>query len=618
MKLCFCLLALLVLVAVGCGKKQGAKTRHQPDKKPDSYTGASPVRHMEDWFGPGQDKLVIYQLLVRLFGNKKEASVPYGTKEQNGCGTFADINEQALRSLRTLGVTHVWYTGVLEHATMSDHRSLGIPLDDSDVVKGRAGSPYSIKDYYDVAPDLACEPQKRMAEFEALVSRSHGAGLKVLIDFVPNHVARSYASSAKPAGVVDFGAQDDVTKAFAATNDFYYITEKSFTVPEGYDPLGSSIVGPLEDGRYEEVPARATGNDCFTARPSVNDWFETVKLNYGLDYENGRQRHFEPVPPLWQKMLHILLYWSEKGVDGFRCDMAEMVPVEFWQWAIAKVKASYPRSIFVAEIYNPQAYRKYIKVGGFDYLYDKVGLYDTLRKLTVSPDGDVKAISRDIQAVADVDKHMLRFLENHDEQRIASSEFAGNAFYAFPALAVTALAGKGPLLLYFGQEVGEKGEGKEGFQGDDGRTTIFDFWAVPAHQRWMSSGAFDGSSSTDEERLLRRFYEVLIKSIDDTVRKGLYRELPLRRDGLFAFKRLHKGRGILVVVNFRSMPQRYVDFGIGERRLHVQSGKSFGGCSLEQKGRNYALEIEGRAVGIFTLGRDKPVSNTIPIMDVGL
>lgn len=453
-------------------------------------------------------KLVIYQMMTRLFGNKTVTNANYGTIEENGVGKFNDINDAALRGIHELGVTHVWYTGVIEHAVLTDYTQNGIPLDDADVVKGRAGSPYAIKDYYDVNPDLAVNVAKRMEEFTQLVERTHNNKLKVIVDFVPNHVARAYKSDTKPQGVKDLGEGDDTSVAFKQTNNFYYLPGESFQVPANYQSLGKNTF-PTKDGKFDETPAKVTGNDQFTASPGVNEWFETVKLNYGIDIQNNRKTYFDPVPETWVKMKDILVFWAGKKVDGFRCDMAEMVPVEFWNYAIPQVKAINPEIIFIAEIYNPAQYNNYIETGKFDFLYDKVQLYDTLRGLLAGEKSteDLDAIQKSLSGIND---NMLHFLENHDEQRLASRFFAGDPWKGLPAMVVSATIDRGPVMIYFGQEVGEPGAGTEGFQGDDGRTTIFDYWGVPEHQKWMNNGAFDGALLTSEQKQLRQFYADLL------------------------------------------------------------------------------------------------------------
>jgi glycosidase len=447
------------------------------------------------------DKLIIYQIFTRLFGNENTTNKFYGNIEDNGVGKFNDINEKALKSIKNLGVSHVWFTGVIEHATMTDYSAFGIKKDNPQVVKGKAGSPYAIKDYYDVDPDLAVNVDKRMEEYENLVKRSHAEGLKVIIDFVPNHLAREYNSDAKPKGTVDFGEDDDNTKAFDSSNNFYYLPKSKFKVPENW-------VSPVQaDADYEELPAKVTGNDVFSASPSINDWFETIKLNYGVDYQKKRVSQFDPVPDTWLKMRELLLFWSAKGIDAFRCDMAQMVPVEFWEWVIKEVKIKYPEQIFIAEIYETDKYEDYIFRGGFDYLYDKVGLYDALRKLM---EGGGNA--NDITAVwqkesGEYAQHMLRFLENHDEQRITSKEFAGDAKIGIPAMALSAFLHDGPLMLYYGQEIGLKPNGAEGFQSDDGRTSIFDYWGLEEMSAWSNGGKWNTNKLTEDQKSLRKQYQ---------------------------------------------------------------------------------------------------------------
>jgi glycosidase len=511
-------------------------------------------------------KVVVYQLMTRLFGNKKTTNKSFGTIEENGVGKFSDINDAALRGIKEMGVTHVWFTGVLEHAVLTDYTKFNIPLDDADVVKGRAGSPYAIKDYYDVNPDLANDVPKRMEEFDALVARTHAQELKVIIDFVPNHVARAYHSDAKPAGVKDLGENDDKTKAFSPSNNFYYLPGKSFQVPKQYQSLGSNPF-PTKDGKFEETPAKVTGNDQFTESPGVNEWFETVKLNYGVDIQDNRKTYFDPVPDTWVKMKDILAFWAAKNVDGFRCDMAEMVPVEFWSWCIPQIKAINPGIIFIAEIYNPTQYKNYVQTGKFDFLYDKVELYDLLRLGFYKP-GNHSTVEIDTihkrhtqEGIADV---MLHFLENHDEQRAASAAFAGDAWKAVPAMTTSALINKGAVMIYFGQEVGEPGNGAEGFQTEDGRTTIFDYWGVPEHQKWMNNGAFDGALLSPEQKQLRQFYVDLlnIAGKNPAIVNGAYIDVTgfnqaagnFGRD-VHAFIRHHEEEKLLVITSFNDKPK---------------------------------------------------------------
>ncbi|WP_460674708.1 alpha-amylase family protein [Larkinella ripae] len=504
------------------------------------------------------DKLIIYQIFTRLFGNENTTNKPWGSRDENGVGKFNDITAKALQELKKFGVSHVWYTGIIEHALMTDYSEFGIRKDHPAVVKGRAGSPYAVKDYYDVNPDLAVDVKNRMREFEDLLKRSHANDLKVIIDFIPNHVARQYDSDAKPAGVQDLGEGDDTSRAFHPQNNFYYLPEQSFHVPDGV------VIPETPPVAYSEHPARATGNDVFRAQPDINDWFETTKLNYGVDYQNNRQTHFDPVPSTWTKMRDILLFWAGKGVDGFRCDMAEMVPVEFWGWAIPQVKAAKPGIIFIAEIYNPQQYRNYIFTGKFDYLYDKVGLYDALREL-MEGRGSVEKITRVWQQESgDYANHMLRFLENHDEQRIASRFFAHDPWTAVPAMTLSATLHTGPLMIYFGQELGVNPTQAEGFQGEDGRTTIFDYWGIPEYQAWTNasggeSARFDGGKLNANQKELRKFYQQLNQLVNGShaIRTGGFYDLQYANSTggydphrLYGYLRHSSQQKLLIVCNF--------------------------------------------------------------------
>ena len=495
------------------------------------------------------EKITIYQVLPRLYGNTTANNIPGGDIHENGCGKLGDFTPEVLKRIKDFGFTHIWYTGVLEHATQTDYTTYGIAKDHPAVVKGKAGSPYAIKDYYDICPDLASAPDKRMKEFEALVRRTHKAGLKMLIDFVPNHVARSYHSDAKPARVKDLGEDDDMAKGFSPQNNFYYLPGQMFSTENFEENRAANVP-------YREYPAKVTGNNCFSPRPGRNDWYETVKLNYGVDFYAGSTAHFDPVPDTWDKMTAILLFWAKKGVDGFRCDMAEMVPAEFWAYAIAKVKEKYPKLIFVAEVYNPAEYRRYLQ-SGFDYLYDKVGLYDTLRAV-VRGEASASCITGQWQCVDDIRTHMLYFLENHDEQRIASDFFAGSGEKARPALAVSAFMGTNPLMIYAGQELGERGMDAEGFSGRDGRTTIFDYWHVDTLDRLCHG---DLLTCTPEQQALYAYYNNIVKlcNSEAALREGTFYDLQYANyvadngynaDRQYAFLRAAGKEKMLIVANF--------------------------------------------------------------------
>ena len=513
-------------------------------------------------------KLIIYQLFPRLWANYNETRKYNGTKEENGCGRFVDINERALKAIVDLGATHVWYTGVIRHATAATNNPA--------ITKGKAGSPYAITDYYDVDPDLAKNESKRMQEFEALVKRTHEAGLDVLIDFVPNHVSREYKSVCKPAGVEDLGEKDNPNWAFSPLNNFYYLPGEKFS-------MDKNLQG------YEEYPAKVTGNDCFTSHPNENDWYETVKLNYGVFYRGGREKQFFPIPNTWIKMREILLFWADKGVDGVRVDMAEMVPVEFFAWAIPAVRKKHKKFLFIGECYDPRQYDAYLSAG-FDYLYDKVGMYDYLRGV-VSKGWNASGITNQWMQHGDERlKHMLYFLENHDEQRLASGFFCGDGRCAEPAMIVAATLNQCPIMIYSGQELGERGMDLEGFSGIDGRTTIFDYWGVKSIQAWANKGKFDGAKMTEAQRELRDFYQRLLTLTrsDKAIQRGeMYDITYAQSEGFnkqqhFAFLRHIKGETLLVVVNFHDREQ--------EIRVHIPND-AFVYLGLDEKPNATAVDL---------------------------
>ncbi|TDD77440.1 alpha-amylase family protein [Flavobacterium caseinilyticum] len=520
-------------------------------------------------------KEVVYQVFTRLFGNKNTTNKPWGTIEENGVGKFNDFTETALQEIKDLGVTYVWYTGVPHHAVIRDYSAIGISNDDPEVVKGRAGSPYAVKDYYNVNPDLAVNPANRLQEFEALIDRTHKAGLKVIIDIVPNHIARKYEGKSNPAGVTDFGVGDDTTVEYKRDNNFFYIPNTRFEIPDTDKPLNGEN-NPLIDGKFEEIPAKWTGNGSRLAKPDKNDWYETVKVNYGIRPDGSKdfpelpagfdtksyQEHFDfwkgkDVPDSWDKFKDIALYWTANGVDGFRFDMAEMVPYEFWSYMNSAIKVSNPDAFLLAEVYNPKEYRNYIHLGKMDYLYDKVETYDKLKDIIQGralPDG-----LSDIQnGMADIEHHMLHFLDNHDEQRLASPEFAGTPQKGKPLMVVSTTISTSPTMVYFGQEVGEAGNENAGF-GTHSRTSIFDYIGVPNHQRWMNGGKFDGGQLSQDEKELRDFYKKLLNfSLNSSALMGKFQEIQTVNrqttqgydSGIYAFTRWSDTQKLIVVTNF--------------------------------------------------------------------
>jgi len=523
-------------------------------------------------------KTVIYQMLPRLWGNTEGLNHRGGLISENGCGRFSDIDSNTFDYLHTLGVTHIWYTGVVRHATHSSQR--GCSSSSAQWVKGDAGSPYAITDWFDVNPYLADDPSLRMEEFEDLVRRTHEAGFKVIIDFVPNHVARDYgAFSPEPIvggrdaqGHPVLGALDDRSVHWREDNDFFYYPGAALTLP---------VESP--DGvPYHEFPAKASGN-CYSSSPGMNDWYDTVKLNY-CDYHT----------PTWDRMLEVLLFWASKGVDGWRCDMVELVPMGFCQWVIAEVKKKYPDVTFIAEVYQKQLYFKYIHDIGFDILYDKSGLYDSLSDIVRKnaddrgvPPEDYQSAERltwNWQELSDMEDHLLNFLENHDEQRLASDFFAGDGAHAMAALHVSLLSSKAPFMLYAGQEVGERGMDIEGKSGLDGRTTIFDWWRVPSLGRLYEQIHGKKGLKAPEKKLLDRYRSVLEISGSPAISEGLFYDLcycNYSSDGFnprrhFAFLRHAPAETIIVVANFSpsdasicvSVPQHAMDlFSIPSSRI---------------------------------------------------
>ena len=524
-----------------------------------------------------KNKIIIYQVLPRLFGNRITKNKYNGTIDENGSGKFSHFTNKALGEIKKMGYTHIWYTGILAHASKTDYTEHGIPKQHPEIIKGNAGSPYAIRDYYDVDPDLAVKVENRMKEFENMVTRTHKNGMDVIIDFVPNHLARDYKSIMKPKNVSDFGVNDDTTQSFSPTNNFYYIDNNDLDL--------SKLPTNREVNNYTEKPAKATGNDCFTNQPSQYDWYETVKLNYGVDYLDGYKPHFSPIPDTWHKMKDILMFWADKKVDAFRCDMAEMVPLEFWKWVIPAVKSKYPHILFIAEIYNKDAYWDFLSEDAFDYLYDKVGLYDVVRDVACGyrPSSD---ITFTLNEVGDIQQNLLNFLENHDEQRLASSSFLGDANKGVAAMILTACLNTNPIMVYAGQELGEEGMDVEGFSGKDGRTSIFDYWSVDKFVRWNNNGKWNNEKLTSEEVKLKELYTSLLQlcNKEKSFSQGKFYDLmsanynnpDFNSTKKYAFLRGDGENIFLVVVNFNdneavvkvNIPEEaYTFFGVDKNKL---------------------------------------------------
>ncbi len=586
------LVVLLVSSIIGCNKKNEVKK--------------------EELIVKEEGKAVVYQVFTRLFGNTNTTNKPWGTLEENGVGKFNDFTEKALQEIKDLGVTHIWYTGILHHATITDYSEFGLPADDPDVVKGRAGSPYAVKDYYNVNPDLAVNVENRLQEFEALIERSHKIGLKVIIDIVPNHIARNYTGKTNPEGVLDFGINDDKSVEYAKNNNFYYVPKTNFVVPQwngNYKPLGGEN-HPLADGKFFEEPAKWTGNGSRLSQPDMNDWYETVKINYGIKPDGSKDFDELPedylkkdfnehaafwvgkeVPDSWIKFRDIALYWTKKGVDGFRYDMAEMVPVEFWSYMNSAIKTKNSDAFLLAEVYNPSLYRDYIFKGKMDYLYDKVALYDTIKNIMQG-----RGLTDNLPAIqnnlADIEHHMLHFLENHDEQRIASPEFAGMAEKGKPAMVVSTTISTSPTMIYFGQEVGEPGSENAGF-GKASRTSIFDYVGVPNHQKWMNNKLFDGGQLSDSQKSLRDFYKRLLNfTIKSKALMGDYKEIHSYNRGntlgysdkLFSFVRWSNNldEKLLIIANFSETDTYEIELKIPSEVISVWKMKD-GSIDLSEK-----------------------------------
>ncbi|HEX8897309.1 MAG TPA: alpha-amylase family glycosyl hydrolase, partial [Chthoniobacterales bacterium] len=449
-------------------------------------------------------------------------------------------------------------------------------------MKGLAGSPYAIKDYFDVCPDYAAKPAERLAEFQQLIDRLHAHGLKAIIDLVPNHVARSYGSCVKPdcnfgtCGCA--GAGDDTTKFFHPHNNFFYLTPDgngpplrlpTFRDGQPISPTCQAVAAvcdrgnPTSDGGHrpplqkcdglfegETTFGRVTGNNAVMWTPHLNDWYETIKLNYGFDFTDPSKSVREypnawspdkPVPDTWKKIDQVIEHWQSLGVDGFRCDMSHMVPPEMWSWTIAQARRRQPDVFFIGEAYDDDPAKvpgsdpvvSQLNFGRGNVLFDLLNagfnaVYDApvYRALKRIYDGSGWANDIDREIADDFICHnSVRYAENHDEVRLAARHEWGavGMNVGRPVSAILYGLSRGAIMLYNGQEIGEPAEGAEGFGGGDARTSIFDYWSMPEFVKWVNGHKFDGARLSPEQKQLREFYSRLINLVGE----------PAFRDGKF-------------------------------------------------------------------------------------
>lgn len=460
--------------------------------------------------------------MVRHFGNTNETRQMNGTIEENGCGKFNDINDSALLALKELGITHIWLTGVLEQASSTAYP--GRPADSPLLLKGKAGSPYAVRDYFDVSPDYAVDPNNRIVEFENLLARIKSHGLRAIMDFIPNHVSRSYSSDVRPD--LSFGERDDPTHFFHPNNNFYYLGDL-------HPGNGMPLKLPSDDGSVAYPPeakyGKVTGNNAITWAPSENDWYETIKLNYGHNFTVGPPRpdlhpmpcskaSLEQVPDTWQKMDAILAYWQEMGVGGFRVDMAHMIPMPYWQWQIRRCRQRDSSVYFLAEAYDGDPAKMTesnvldsLLTAGFDAVYDAPS-YEMIKHI-IEQDKWANDIDEAADPFSPRFHKVLRYAENHDEVRIASLKQWGGAGMEMgkPVSAILFGLGRGPIMIYNGQETGEPADGSEGFSGDDSRTSIYDYGSLTSFTAWVNNHQYDGALLTQQQQELRNFYGLLLR-----------------------------------------------------------------------------------------------------------
>ena len=315
------------------------------------------------------------------------------------------------------------------------------------------------------------------------------------------------------------------------------------------------------DGRFggELDHGRATGNNVASWKPHLNDWYETVKLNYGFDFTDpsAQTREYpnaatpgKPVPDTWKKMDQVIAHWQTIGIDCFRCDMSHMEPPEFWNWLIHRARERQADTVFIGEAYDNDPAKvpgsdpvlSQLNHGrgnvmfdlldaGFNAVYDDP-TYRAIKKIYEGPGwaNDIDTVGHD----AFIFDNSLHYAENHDEVRLAApTQWAGIGMKVGRAVSAILFGlSRGPLLLYNGQEVGEPAAGAEGFGGDDARTSIFDYWSMPELVRWVNDHKYDGSRLSAEQKALRAFYSQLVNvTAEPAFRDGAFYPLnPENRD----------------------------------------------------------------------------------------
>ncbi len=432
-------------------------------------------------FSKINSNVVIYELPVRTYLAK-------GAHEEN-TGKLSYLTIEVLKEIKELGVDYIWIAGILENANPK--------IVDPDVVKGDAGSFYAIYDNWDISSQVG-----NLDEFDALIERAHSIGLRVLIDFIPNHTARVHKTDVVCKEEIDFGKGENPNENFSLDNNFYYLGSNSTFVPPKTSLPGVDGFFDMDifmPGIQFESPARVTGNNVLSALPQYHDWYETVKLNYGLNlFSDGKP--FIGASKTWKQMLDVAIYWLNKGVDGFRVDVTHGVAVEFWYYFINEVRKVQPNAFFVAEAFEEDPIKstgfslEKLFDAGFDSVLNGPMYWNLRRQALLSQNMNSSTYyhspgSR--KSILDNGYSFTHYMGNHDEVRLASSFFApsleSRVDRAWLGLAYSIYAAllPGNFLIHGGDEFQEEASLPGVFGGYDGRTSIFDFVYQPQTRTWL-------------------------------------------------------------------------------------------------------------------------------------